>query len=67
MSIDTYEIIILDVSKMLHRQVAMGIVLKPGSLHGEIVSTLAWNASDMGSITTLTTIFPISITPTVIP
>ena len=33
----------------------------PGSLGGEMVSTLAWNARDVGSILTLDEIFPICI------
>ena len=46
-----------------HRQVSMSSVVTSVSLSREIVSTLAWNASDVGSIQTLATIFPISITP----
>ena len=50
--------------KKLHRQVDVGTVVTSGSLGGIMVSTLAQNASDVGSIPLLGTIFPIFITPT---
>ena len=50
----------------MHKQVGMGIVVKSGSLCGVMVSTLARNASDVGSIPALSTIFPIFITTTTI-
>ena len=47
--------------KELHRQVGMGKMVTSVSLGGIMVSTLAWNARDVGSI--LGTVFPIFITP----
>ena len=41
----------------------MGIVVTSGSLHGVMVSTLAQNARDVGSVPALGTIFPIFIKP----
>ena len=52
--------------KELHRQVAVGKVVTSGSLCGVMVSILAQNVRDMGSIPTLGTIFPISTTPATI-
>ena len=46
-----------------HGQAGVGMVLTSGSLGGVIVSTLARNARDVGSIPALGTIFPIFITP----
>ena len=46
-----------------YRQVGMGRVVTSGSLVGVMVSTLAWNARDVGYIPTLDAIFPILITP----
>ena len=48
--------------KELHRQVDMGSVVKLGSLGAEIVSTLTWNARDVGLIPNLGAVFPIFIT-----
>ena len=44
----------------------MDRLLTLGILGGVIVSTLAWNAKDVGLIPTLGTIFPIFIIPTTI-
>ena len=44
-------------SKEPHRQLGLGNVVTPGSLSGEIVSTLAQNARDVGSIPALGAIF----------
>ena len=44
-----------------HRQVGMGRVMTSGSLGGVMLSTLAQNARDIGSMSTLGTIFPIFI------
>ena len=52
--------------KEAHRQVGMDKVVTSRSLAGVMVSTMAQNARDMGRITTLGTIFPIFITPTII-
>ena len=50
--------------KELHRQVGYhGILLTSGSLGVVMVSTLARNARDVGSIPALGTIFTIFITP----
>ena len=51
-------------SKELHRQIGVGIVVTSGSLHGVMVSTLAQNAKDVGSILALGTIIPIFVSPT---
>ena len=45
--------------KEFHRLVGVGTVVTSGSLCGVMVSTLGWNARDVGSIPTLVTIFPI--------
>ena len=42
--------------KKLHREVGVGAVVASGSLGGVMVSTLAWNARDVGSIRPLGTI-----------
>ena len=47
-----------------HRQVGVGTVVTSGSRDGIMVSILAWNARDVGSIPALSKIFPIFITPT---
>ena len=47
-----------------HRQVCKAIVVKLGSLAVVIVSKLARNTRDVGSILTLSVIFPIIITHT---
>ena len=49
--------------KELHRQVGMGIVVTSGSLRGLMFSTLNRNARFVGSIPTLSTLFPIFIIP----
>ena len=49
-----------------HIQVAVGTVVTVGSLGGVMVSTLARNARDVGSIPTLGTILPIFIIPTIL-
>ena len=41
----------------------MDKVVTSASLVGELISTLAWNARDVGSTPTLGTIYPILITP----
>ena len=46
-----------------HRQVDVDSVVTSGSLGGVMVSTLAWNASDVDPIPALGAIFPIFITP----
>ena len=46
-----------------HRQVAVGKVVRSGSLGGVMISALAWNAREVGSIPALSTIFPIFIIP----
>ena len=46
-------------SKELHRQVGVGMLVKPGSLGGVMVR----NARDVGSIPTQGEIFPIFIIP----
>ena len=50
--------------KELYRQVGNGRVMTLGSLGDVMVSTLAQNARDMGSIAALGAIFAIIITPT---
>ena len=50
--------------KEQHRQVGIGSVITSDSLGGEMVSTLAWNARDVGLIPILGSIFPIFIIPT---
>ena len=47
----------------LLRQGCVGRVVASGSLPGVMLSTLARNARDVGSIPTLSTIFPMSIKP----
>ena len=49
-----------------HRQVGVGSMVTSGSLGAVMVSTLAWNARDVGLIPALGTMFPIFITPTTI-
>ena len=50
--------------KQPHRQVGVDRVVTLGSLSGEMVSTLARLARDVGSIPTLGILFPIFIKPT---
>ena len=52
--------------KELHRQLGVGIVVTSESICGVVISTLAWNVRDVGSIPTLSMIFPIFITPTTV-
>ena len=47
--------------KAPHREVGLGSMVTSVSLGGEMVSTLAQNASDVGLITALGPIFPIFI------
>ena len=47
-----------------HKQVGVGSIVTSGSLGGDMVSILAQNAWDVGSIPAFGTIFPIFITPT---
>ena len=49
-----------------HRQVGMGSMITSGILGGIMVSTLTWNANEVGSVSALGTILPIFITPTTI-
>ena len=49
--------------KELRRQVGLVMVVTAGSLYGEMVSTLPWNARDVGSIPALDTIFLFSSHP----
>ena len=50
-----------------YKQVDMGMVMTSGWLGGKMVSTLAQNARDVGSILALGTLFPIIITPMTLP
>ena len=43
-----------------HRQLGMGTLVKSDSPGGVMVGTLVWNARDVGSISALGAIFPIS-------
>ena len=47
-----------------HRQVGMGRVVTSGSLCGEVIRTLVWNARDVGLIPALGAMFLIFVTPT---
>ena len=50
--------------KELHIMIGVGTMVTLGSIDGVMVSTLAWNARDAGSIPALGTIYPVFITPT---
>ena len=61
---ETNVVVCTDLSgKEPHRQVGMDSMVTWEGLGGEIISTLAQNARDVGSIPTLGIIFPIFITP----
>ena len=49
--------------KETYRQIGVGRMVTSGGLHGVMVSTLARNTRDVGSIPALGTTFPIFITP----
>ena len=56
-------VVCTDVSgKEPHRQVGIATMVISGSLGGGMVSGLAWNSRDVGSITDLRAIFPIFVT-----
>ena len=50
--------------KKPHRQMGVDRVVTSGSLACVMVSTLAWNASEVGSTSALGTMFPIFTTAT---
>ena len=60
-----YVVVSTDLSgKEPHRQVGVGSTVTSRSLGGKLVSTLARNVRDVGSIPVLSAIFSIFVTPT---